>query len=540
MLKRYIKLSESNFKYLILGLISAIISAYNGVYVNHYTSIIIQGDLSNITLYNLYYYSILTIIFTSIRGALFTYSQKNMNNNLKLMVYEKILNQHPSFYEITPVSELNDYIHHDTRLVTDIISLNINVLTRSILNVIITFYLIYEISYKLCIFMFLLILFNLLISFIYDKLYKYYMIGHEELNKKLNNFIYETFSHISIQKTLAIEDISKNKLNNYNNQISKYFIKETYLYAINAFIHFNMPTTTMIIIILIAKNLNLTTNLITFIIHFKSVFQTIKEVMEVHNEISKCDKSYKKINDLLDSPNIEKGSYIPLKFTPSINFNNISFKYQKSLTPILNNFNFSINPYDKIAIIGGSGEGKSTIAKLLLGLLKINEGSIFINNVNIDLYDNIWLKNKIGYVAQETILFSDTIANNISYGLDNKSIEDIEEASKLANADEFISKLPNKYQTNLEGTELSSLSGGQKQRISIARALIRKPEIIIFDEATSALDPYCEEIVQKTIKECFDKKNATMIVIAHRKSALEIVDKIYKLENSQLLPFNNI
>ena len=540
MLKRYIKLSESNFKYLILGLISAIISAYNGVYVNHYTSIIIQGDLSNNTLYNLYYYSILTIIFTSIRGALFTYSQKNMNNNLKLMVYEKILNQHPSFYEITPVSELNDYIHHDTRLVTDIISLNINVLTRSILNVIITFYLIYEISYKLCIFMFLLILFNLLISFIYDKLYKYYMIGHEELNKKLNNFIYETFSHISIQKTLAIEDISKNKLNNYNNQISKYFIKETYLYAINAFIHFNMPTTTMIIIILIAKNLNLTTNLITFIINFKSVFQTIKEVMEVHNEISKCDKSYKKINDLLDSPNIEKGSYIPLKFTPSINFNNISFKYQKSLTPILNNFNFSINPYDKIAIIGGSGEGKSTIAKLLLGLLKINEGSIFINNVNIDLYDNIWLKNKIGYVAQETILFSDTIANNISYGLDNKSIEDIEEASKLANADEFISKLPNKYQTNLEGTELSSLSGGQKQRISIARALIRKPEIIIFDEATSALDPYCEEIVQKTIKECFDKKNATMIVIAHRKSALEIVDKIYKLENSQLLPFNNI
>lgn len=540
MLMKYIKLCNSNFKYLILGLISASISSYNGVYVNHYTSLIIQGDFSNTALYNLYYYSILTIIFTSIRGALFTYSQKNMNNNLKLMVYEKILNQHPSFYEITPVSELNDYIHHDTRLVTDIISLNINVLTRSILNVIITFYLIYEISYKLCIFMFLLILFNLLISFIYDKLYKYYMNGHDEINKKINNFIYETFSHISIQKTLAIEDISKNKLISFNEQISKYFIKETYLYAINAFIHFNMPTTTMIIIILIAKNLNLTTNLITFIIHFKSVFQTIKEVMEVHNEISKCDKSYKKINDLLDSPNIEKGSYIPLKFTPSINFNNISFKYQKSLTPILNNFNFSINPYDKIAIIGGSGEGKSTIAKLLLGLLKINEGSIFINNVNIDLYDNIWLKSKIGYVAQETILFSDTIANNISYGLDNKSIEDIEEASKLANADEFISKLPNKYQTNLEGTELSSLSGGQKQRISIARALIRKPEIIIFDEATSALDPYCEEIVQKTIKECFDKKNATMIVIAHRKSALEIVDKIYKLENSQLLPFNNI
>ena len=539
MLMNYIKLCDSNFKYLILGLISAIISSYNGVYVNHYTSLIIQGDFSNTALYNLYYYSIFTIIFTSIRGALFTYTQRNMNNNLKLLVYEKILNQPPSFYETTPVSELNDYIHHDTRLVTEIISLNINVLTRSILNVIITFYLIYEISYKLCILMVFLIIFNICISFIYDKLYKYYMNGHEEINKKINNFIYETFSHISIQKTLAIEDISKNKLISFNEQISKYFIKETLLYAINAFIHFNMPISTMILIILIAKHLKLTTNLITFILHFKSVFQTIKEIMEVHNEISKCDKSYKKINNILDSPIIDKGSYIPSKFIPSIQFQNISFKYQKSLTPILNNFNFSINPYDKIAIIGGSGEGKSTIAKLLLGLLKINQGSILINNVNIDLYDNIWLKSKIGYVAQETILFSDTISNNISYGL-IKSNEDIEEASKLANADEFISKLPNKYETNLEGTELSSLSGGQKQRISIARALLRKPEIIIFDEATSALDPYCEEIVQKTIKDCFNKNNATMIVIAHRKSALEIVDKIYKLENSQLLPFNNI
>jgi subfamily B ATP-binding cassette protein MsbA len=300
-----------------------------------------------------------------------------------------------------------------------------------------------------------------------------------------------------------------------------------------------MPNTTMILIILFAKYLDLTSNLITFILHFKSVYSTINDLIQVQNEISKCDKSYKRIIDIIDKPTIIQGIFIPKHFTPSISFSNISFKYQKSPTPILNNFNFFINPYNKIAIIGSSGCGKSTLAKLLLGLLKIDEGSIYINGINIEHYDNRWLKNKIGYVAQDTILFSDTIANNISIGLENKSIKDIEEASKLANADEFISKLPNKYDTNLEGTELSSLSGGQKQRISIARALIRKPEIIIFDEATSALDPYCEEIVQKTIKDCFEKNNATMIVIAHRKSALEIVNTVYKLENSKLIPFNN-
>ncbi len=539
MIRRYIQLSGSNFKFIIFGLISAIIGAYYNVYVNHYTSLIIQGDFSNDCLYHLYISSLLTIIFTSVRGAFFTYSQKYMNIHLKTLIYDKILNQSPSFYEITPVSELNDYIHQDARLVADIISLNINVLTRSILNIIITFYLIYEISYKLCFLMILIIIFNIFISYIYDKTYKYFMIGYEEINKKMNNFIYETISHISIQKTFAVEDISINKFKNFNNQLSVFFIYETYLYAFNAFINFNMPTLTMIIIIITAKYLKLTTNLITFILHFKSVFQTIKDIIEVHNEISKCDKSYKKIINLLDTPPINKGSYIPTKFTPSIQFSNISFKYQKSLSNILTSFNFTINPYDKIAIVGASGCGKSTIAKLLIGLLKMNEGSIFINNINIDIYDNSYLKNRIGYVAQETILFTDTIANNISYGLEKSSLTNIKEASKQANADEFISKLPQGYDTILEGTEMSSLSGGQKQRIAIARALIKKPSIIIFDEATSALDPYCEEVVQKTIKDCFDKNDATMIIIAHRKSALEIVDKIYKLENSVLSPLNN-
>ena len=148
MIKRYIILSGSNFKYIIIGLLSAFIASYYNVYVNHYTSIIIQGDFSNESLYNLYVSSILTIIFTSIRGALFTYSQKYMNIQIKSIVYDKILNQEPTFYEITPVSELNDYINQDATIVSNIISLNINVLTRSILNILITFFLIYQISYN--------------------------------------------------------------------------------------------------------------------------------------------------------------------------------------------------------------------------------------------------------------------------------------------------------------------------------------------------------------------------------------------------------
>ena len=164
--------------------------------------------------------------------------------------------------------------------------------------------------------------------------------------------------------------------------------------------------------------------------------------------------------------------------------------------------------------------------------MSIQKGNIYIDDIDFNTYNNKWLKQKIGYVAQDSILFSDTIANNIAYGMENIREEDIINAAIKANAHEFISKLPNKYNTILEGTELSSLSGGQKQRISIARALIRNPNILIFDEATSALDPACEEMVQNTIKDCSNEKNITMIIIAHRHSALEIADKIYRIENS--------
>jgi len=540
MIIRYIQLSKSNLKYIIIGLFSASIGAYYNVYVNHYTSLIIQGDFSNENLWNLYYSCFLTIIFVSIRGGLFTYSQKLMNGILKSLIFNKLINQSPIFYETTEISYINDLINTDIRAVSDIFSLNINILTRSFFNLIITFYLIYQISGYLCFISIIIILINLFISHIYDKIYKYYMNDFDDINKNLNNFLHQTISHLSIIKTFATEDKSFKKFIELNDRLTKFFLYETYLYAFNAFIIFNMPHLTMIMIIISAKYLNLTTNIINFILHFKSISQTIKDFIDMRTEMNKSIKSYERVLKILDTPDYILGSYIPLSpFIPSINLSNITFKYQKATSPIIKNLNFVINPFDKIAIIGSSGCGKSTIAKLLIGILKIDNGSIFINNVDINVYDNHWIKNRIGYVAQDIILFDDTIANNISYGLQTSSNEYIIEASKQANAHEFISKLPSGYDTKLEGTEMTSLSGGQKQRIAIARALIKKPSIMIFDEATSALDPYCEEIVQKTIKDCFEKNKATMIVIAHRKSALELVDKIYKLENSSLSPFND-
>ena len=539
-IRRYIKLCGVDIKYSILGLICGCIGSYYNVNATEHMSRMMMGDFSNERLYLLFSTNFIFMVAISFRGALFVYSQKCMNQRLRCEVYRKILNQPLKFYETEPVNSLLERVNNDARVVSDIISLNINVLSRSIIEIIITFWLLTNISWKLTSIALILIPFNYLISEYYNKIHKKIMANYEELNKELNTYTHETLSHISILKTYANEIRAYNKYDKLSTDIGNYNSKECLLYGANLLVVSNTPTIITILIILSANFLNTIDGLTIFILHNQGLYSIIKTISDMKNEFIKCKEPYKRIINILDAPEYTQGYYIPSDniLHGDISFNSLSFKYEKSSEKILNDFNFKINKGDKIAIIGASGCGKSTLSKLLVNILTPTEGNITIDNVNICDYDSVWLKKHIGYVAQDSVLFSDTIANNISYGLDNVSEDDIIDAAKNANAHEFISKLPNKYQTKLEGTELSSLSGGQKQRISIARALIRKPQIIIFDEATSALDPYCEELVQQTIKGCFNNQVCTMIIIAHRRSALEIANKIYELKGSQLILSN--
>jgi ABC-type multidrug transport system fused ATPase/permease subunit len=542
LLKRYIELAESDKKYSIIGIIFGCAGSYYGVYANEHMGKIMLGDFSKERLVLLLYANIFAMIACSLRGACFTYSGNSMNIRLRKIIYDKLINQHPCFYEKTPVNKLLEYINNDVRIVSERISLNFNVISRSAVHIIATLWMLNKISWKLTIIVCLLIPINIGISKLYESSNKIIMKGYEELNKNTNTHIHESISHISIIKTYAAEDISNDKHNKFSNIQLKYIFKETILYGLNLLLISNIPTFTTIGIIIAAKYLKNTDGLISFIIHNQSLYENVVAVIQYNNEFIKCKEPYKRITDILDKNNInQKGYYIPLNnnIEGKIEFKNVYFKYEKAENNLIENFNFKINPGEKIAIIGNSGSGKSTIIKCLINILSIQKGNIYIDDIEFNTYNNKWLKQKIGYVAQDSILFSDTIANNIAYGMENIKEEDIINAAIKANAHEFILKLPNKYNTILEGTELSSLSGGQKQRISIARALIRNPNILIFDEATSALDPVCEEMVQNTIRDCSNEKNITMIIIAHRHSALEIADKIYRIDNSIITDVTN-
>jgi ATP-binding cassette subfamily B (MDR/TAP) protein 9 len=538
MIKRYIELCGDDVNYSIAGLICGCVGSYYNVIANEHMSRMMLGDFANHRLYLLFTTNCIAMIAISLRGGLFVYSQKTMNHKLRCIIYRKLLHQPLKYYETESVQSLLERVNNDARIVSDIISLNINVFSRSLIEVIITFWLLTNISWKLTVIAIILIPIHYFISECYEKIQKRIMADYEERNKELNTYTHETISHISVMKTYANERRAEETYNSLAKKVADYNHKECFLYGSNLLVVCNIPTITTIIIILFANYLQTVEGLTIFILHNQGLYSTIKTLFDMKNEFIKCKEPYSRITTLLDNPEYVSGYYVPGNnmLIGDIAFHSLSFKYEKSDDAIITDFNFQINRGDKIAIIGASGCGKSTLSKLLMNILEPTKGSITIDNVNLRDYDSEWLKKHIGYVAQDSVLFTDTIANNISYGFGSDCCEeDIIEAAKNANAHEFISKLPNNYQTMLEGTELSSLSGGQRQRISIARALLRKPQILIFDEATSALDPYCEELVQQTIRECFANQNSTMIIIAHRRSALEIADKIYELKDSRLL-----
>ena len=214
-----------------------------------------------------------------------------------------------------------------------------------------------------------------------------------------------------------------------------------------------------------------------------------------------------------------------------ITFNQVSFNYDGK-EKLFENFNLKIPFGSSIGIVGDTGSGKTTIAKLLLRLYEPNDGSICIGEHNIKEIDINSLRKKIGIVSQDSFLFNSTIKNNISYGITNPLIEDIKEASVQSQSFEFIDKLPLGFDTGV-GERGQTLSGGQQQRIAIARTLMRKPDIIIFDEATSSVDNKTEQLIQKAL---FDiRKDRTSIIIAHRLSTIRSCSNIFVLKDGRII-----
>jgi len=270
-----------------------------------------------------------------------------------------------------------------------------------------------------------------------------------------------------------------------------------------------------------------------FILYVNMLTWPVAVVGWVTSMVQQADASQKRINEFLQEvPDIQNNSTKPFKTEGNVAFNNVSLTYDDTNIQALKNVSFSVKPGETIAILGKTGSGKSSIINLISRLYDVDEGVVTIDNIPVKDINLIDLRKDIGFVPQDPFLFSDSISNNIKFGKENATEEEIIIAAKKAVVHENIIDFKNGYQTIL-GERGVTLSSGQKQRVSIARAIIKNPQILIFDDCLSAVDTETEERILANLEEV--SKNKTTFIISHRVSSAKNADKIIILENGEII-----
>lgn len=279
-------------------------------------------------------------------------------------------------------------------------------------------------------------------------------------------------------------------------------------------------------------------SLVAFLTYAVNISNPIKRLSRVIGNIQRALAAAQRVFDVLDLPEVIKNApdakALP-KVKGDVRFNDVSFAYNEN-EEVLSHVSFEVKPGEMIAFVGPSGAGKSTVASLLPRFYDATNGSITIDGQDIRKVTLDSLREQVGIVPQETVLFNGSVYDNILYGRLDATREEVEAAAKAANAHDFIMQLPNGYETML-GDRGMNISGGQRQRISIARAILKNPQILILDEATSALDTESERVVQEALDRLMVGR--TSFVIAHRLSTIKNADKIMVLEKGQLIEQGN-
>lgn len=350
----------------------------------------------------------------------------------------------------------------------------------------------------------------------------------------------ETLGGLRIVKAFIAEHKMKERFEKINDKIyrlqNKVSRKHSLSSPLSEFLGIAVFTVVLVgggYLILQGKGTFTSSEFIFFLAVFSQLLNPAKDFARTFNTIQKGMASLDRVNKILDETMHVPEIANPIRisdFKESIEFRNVSFKYAEKY--VLRNINLTIPKGKTVALVGQSGSGKSTLVDLLPRFWDVEEGEILIDGVNIKDYKLTDLRSMMGNVNQESILFNDTIRNNIAFGVESATDEEVASAAAIANATDFIDEKPEKYDTGV-GDRGSKLSGGQRQRISIARAVLKNPPILILDEATSALDTESERLVQDALSKLM--KNRTSIVIAHRLSTVKDADEICVLNDGEII-----
>jgi len=363
-------------------------------------------------------------------------------------------------------------------------------------------------------------------------------IQSQETIAELSNFLAETVAGNKIVKAYNMEEYEIQKFESMNQKHYKINSKIAMVYSLAApvmqfigglvaFAVFSLGTHR------IATGTMDPGKFAAFFLSILMMYTPIKKLSQAHNDYQQGIAGFQRVVQIINTINPIKDKPDAVKLTGvrgEVSFRDVSFSYNEK-QPVIRNVNFTARPGQMIALVGASGAGKSTLMNLLLRFYEPGSGDILIDGKSIMSVSQASLREAISLVTQDIFIFNDTLENNIAYGSKNHTFAEVKQAAEIARAAEFIESLPQQYQT-ITGERGALLSTGQRQRISIARAILKKPAILIFDEATSSLDSESERLIQEAMVEVM--KGRTTFVIAHRLSTIVAADEILVIEKGEI------
>ncbi len=462
--------------------------------------------------------------------------------DLRNKMYNKAMQLPLSYYSEEKKGDIMSRLTTDVQEIEWSIMQTLEMIFREPLTIIILFSIMLAISLKLTLFIVLLLPIAALCVVLIGRQLKNASRRTKETLGQLVSVMEETLGSLKIIKAFRAEPHMKTKFETLNEKFYKQSVSVYRRVDLGSPLNETIVMAILMLILYLGGQMVFESNgtfAALFITYFglaSQLIPPIKQITQSYNNIQKGLASEERINKILDAEIGILEASNPQSFTKlqtGITFNAVSFSYKKGDEGyVLKNINLSIAKGKRVALVGQSGSGKTTLADMILRFYDADKGALLIDGIDIRALKLNDLHARIAVVTQESILFNDTVYNNIAFGLNDVTTEQVMQAAQIANAHEFITQLPLGYETTI-GDRGGKLSGGQRQRLSIARAVLRNPDILILDEATSALDTESERMVQDALNKLMEQR--TSLIIAHRLSTIMHADEIIVLQHGEII-----
>ena len=478
-------------------------------------------------------------LFSYLASFFITYLRNGVLKDLRNNLYKKIVNQPIAFFSDQRKGDIMSRMIGDVNEVQNSMLSALESFIREPLTIIFSILVMLGISVKLTLFTFIFIPIAAAVISKIGKSLKKNSIAVQQEQGRFLSLIEETIGGLRVIKAFNAESIFSKCFSDssqtFNRLSNKVMNRQNLGSPMSEFLGILMIAVLLWFggsLVLVDKTLE-GTQFIAFMGLAYNILTPAKAISKASYDMRRGNAAAERILEILDyeNPIKERENPVVIKdFTTAITLNNVTFAYAEQ--PVLTNFSLEVPKGKTVALVGQSGSGKSTIANLITRFYDVNEGAILIDGVDVKDMQTASLRKLIGVVSQDSILFNDTIKNNLLIGKPDATDEELITAAKIANAYEFINDLPEGFDTNI-GDAGSKLSGGQKQRLSIARAVLKNPPIMVLDEATSALDTESERLVQNALENMM--KHRTSIVIAHRLSTIQNADLIVVMQKGRIV-----